>query len=784
MAISQRAAGTWASHGTTQNVQVPFPTGYTPIVGDLAIVVGSWKAFGTTATVDQGWSEILDVTGGSTAAGNGTGSVRLYVAYKVLKSTAEVAPTISRSAAPAPGAGVMVVFQKAATEAWDVAALSAATEQAMGSTAMSHVCTTTAAIASGDLVFALTGVGDNSGTFTRATTAISGGPTWSGNVVEYPSSHLSTTDSNDMAADLVYRVASSAVASGQSITVTATLSAAERVGSVLFRVRVKAATATAVAEVSLAPGSTPSERTHHTLHARARVTSGVGTLRMALYEGANNRSGDLETSLLTTSLADYTLPIADASAANITDYSNLSIRFWGYDAFAGAATVFEVDQVWLEAPVAAGVSASVVVTGGGVLTPSSVTVRTRTQAVTGGGILTPSSVTTRASAQAMTGGGVATIAAAPIRAATVTATGGGVATASVAKVGRLTYVATGGGILTPESVTTRTRADVSTGGGVATIDAPTTRPAAVTITGGGVLAPDSPTIRPATVAATGGGVATVDGEAVVPEDIRSADVVATGGGVATTATAKRGDLTDVATGGGVLTQVASSLRTATIAATGAGIATVAPASVHAATVAATGSGVATAVGSKHAALSLAATGAGTATTLQTTTRTASVGMTGGGVASVDGENPDSGVHTASIEATGGGVASVTATKWAYLALATTGGGTATPSAGTIRTATPSATGAGTIPIDAETWRLASVLVTGGGVATVHGREFFDWLHAHGSVSLSTTATARVALSEPAAALVTISSILDGTATLDVEPSGVVTADPELAGVVS
>jgi hypothetical protein len=111
-------------------------------------------------------------------------------------------------------------------------------------------------------------------------------------------------------------------------------------------------TETAVAEVSLASGSTPTSRTLHSIKVRARVTSGAGTIRAAVYEGANNRSGDLESSALTTSLADYTLSIADASAANITDYSNLSIRFWGYSA-NGGSIVFEVDQLWLQIPEAA-----------------------------------------------------------------------------------------------------------------------------------------------------------------------------------------------------------------------------------------------------------------------------------------------------------------------------------------------------------------------------------------------------------------------------------------------
>lgn len=111
---------------------------------------------------------------------------------------------------------------------------------------------------------------------------------------------------------------------------------------------------TSVARMSLASGGTPTTQDNHSIHVRARVTTGPGssTIKAALYEGANNRSGDLESSGLTTSLAEYTLPIADANAANITDYSNLEIRLWGYNA-DGTARAFEVDQVWLEIPAAA-----------------------------------------------------------------------------------------------------------------------------------------------------------------------------------------------------------------------------------------------------------------------------------------------------------------------------------------------------------------------------------------------------------------------------------------------
>lgn len=106
---------------------------------------------------------------------------------------------------------------------------------------------------------------------------------------------------------------------------------------------------TSVARISLAPGSTPITRTGHYIKARARATGGAGTLRAALYEGAANRSGDLESTALTGSLAEYSLFIPDANAEDITDYSDLEIRFWGYSAVENAITV-EIDQLWLEIP--------------------------------------------------------------------------------------------------------------------------------------------------------------------------------------------------------------------------------------------------------------------------------------------------------------------------------------------------------------------------------------------------------------------------------------------------
>ena len=134
-----------------------------------------------------------------------------------------------------------------------------------------------------------------------------------------------------------------------SVTVAPSNTTSARYLAVTAALKPIVPTQTSVARLSLATGGEPATRTAHSIKVRARVTSGAGRIRAALYEGATNRSGDLESSALTTSLANYTLAIPDASAANITDYSDLEIRLWGY-AVGGGAIVVEVDQIWLETP--------------------------------------------------------------------------------------------------------------------------------------------------------------------------------------------------------------------------------------------------------------------------------------------------------------------------------------------------------------------------------------------------------------------------------------------------
>jgi len=101
------------------------------------------------------------------------------------------------------------------------------------------------------------------------------------------------------------------------------------------------------AEFSLEPQGTPATRTDHDILVRARASSGTGNLLVvALYEGVTNRSGDL-TQELTNTLTDYVIPISDAAAATIVDYTNLSIKFWGV---AYSPTDFDVDAIGLRLP--------------------------------------------------------------------------------------------------------------------------------------------------------------------------------------------------------------------------------------------------------------------------------------------------------------------------------------------------------------------------------------------------------------------------------------------------
>lgn len=364
MAISPRAVGTWAvSNATTQTVTLP-----THAAGDMLIVRTIRKPFTSpdnTVIDTAGWTAVAaGVANGSTANGNGTGSMGFKAFWKIATSAAETNPVVTWGTTAAPGAAVAISYQKG-SETWETpdgnGGGDATARTSQTSTIASHISVT-----SGDLVDFFRGQCDDSGALTVPT--ITQTSVTYATVVEYPATALLDGTSNDIAADGGYRIATSGTSSAAAV-VTGTSAASEQHGAWMTRLRVHTTdpTDTAVAEISLASVATPDVDTDHTIKVRARYSGtptldGVATMRAALYEGANNRSGDLETSALTTSLANYDLAIPEASAANITDYSNLGIRFWGHT--ADGVLTFEVDTLTLVVPESAGTTGTFALTTG------------------------------------------------------------------------------------------------------------------------------------------------------------------------------------------------------------------------------------------------------------------------------------------------------------------------------------------------------------------------------------------------------------------------------------
>jgi hypothetical protein len=112
-------------------------------------------------------------------------------------------------------------------------------------------------------------------------------------------------------------------------------------------------TATQLTHISIgAPTAIPQSRQNHVIVVRARKTSSShsGTVRATLFDGAVQiTTGELESTPLTTSFENYRLFVPEASAVNINNYSDLSIKFRGYS-IIGDALVIEVSDAWVEVP--------------------------------------------------------------------------------------------------------------------------------------------------------------------------------------------------------------------------------------------------------------------------------------------------------------------------------------------------------------------------------------------------------------------------------------------------
>jgi hypothetical protein len=114
---------------------------------------------------------------------------------------------------------------------------------------------------------------------------------------------------------------------------------------------VAGAVSTEIIQLSLDSAATPEVRTGHALTVRARIlnSSHSAVIRIQLFENVDARSTVLETDELTDSFADYVLPIDEADAETITDYTNLSVVLYGHSE-VGDPAEFEISEVSLEIP--------------------------------------------------------------------------------------------------------------------------------------------------------------------------------------------------------------------------------------------------------------------------------------------------------------------------------------------------------------------------------------------------------------------------------------------------
>jgi hypothetical protein len=226
--ISPRAAGTWAAvNATTQTVTIPG----SPAAGDMMLCLVAVKPYTASPTMNNSWTAVgTKFANGTTANGNGSGSVTVMAFYKE-HTGSETNPTVTWGTTSAPGAAVIVIFQKS-SGAWATPVGDGGGDTSAGTghsaTIQSHVSVT-----AGDMVVAHTGICDDTTmtvpTFTQASVTYD-------TVAEYPTGALSSTTSNDISADACYRLATAGTSSAAAV-VTGTLSSSETGSSWMTRLR-------------------------------------------------------------------------------------------------------------------------------------------------------------------------------------------------------------------------------------------------------------------------------------------------------------------------------------------------------------------------------------------------------------------------------------------------------------------------------------------------------------------------------------------------------------------
>lgn len=236
MAISQRAVGAWAaSNATTQTVTLP-----THQAGDMLIVRAIRKPFTNPDDIvcnTAGWTAVAaGRANGSTANGNGTGSMAFKAFWKVAESASETNPVVTWGTTAAPGAAVAVSYQKGGSESWTTPTGDGGGD-ATARTAQTSTIATHVSVTSGDLVDFFRGQCDDSGALTVPTITQTG-VTYN-TVTEYPATALLDGTSNDIAADGGYRIATAGTSSAAAV-VTGTSAASEQHGAWMTRLRVAA----------------------------------------------------------------------------------------------------------------------------------------------------------------------------------------------------------------------------------------------------------------------------------------------------------------------------------------------------------------------------------------------------------------------------------------------------------------------------------------------------------------------------------------------------------------
>ena len=258
MAVTLRAAGTWenGTTGLTADEVVAVPAAQ--VIGDMMLLIGCWKDYAITAVV-SGWTELGEVTaGGTTGTGNGTGTMKVGIWYKVATGDPEADPTLDFSTTTGLlGEAVIVVFQKAAGESWATPVAVEGLINTWGTGGGSTSASATVTVPSGGCVVGVAAIRDNTATFTRASTAIddaAAAVTWNGNYVESPATHADTTTGNDMACDAGYRLVTTGAA-GVTLRQSGTLSATETGTAVWIVLNDETPATTVNAEVATATGA-------------------------------------------------------------------------------------------------------------------------------------------------------------------------------------------------------------------------------------------------------------------------------------------------------------------------------------------------------------------------------------------------------------------------------------------------------------------------------------------------------------------------------------------------